>query len=386
MRASSDVARLLVDGEVGAQGRHRIAPAVGDRAVQHDGVQQPPPPGQAGERLLAVGEQRGGLVAAARATVRDGVGPGEGAAVGRAPGRRRGCACAAAALPARSRRGPGPRRPGRAAAASTATPCSISRTPMSSSSAARGRSCSSRATTTRITCSRRGPLPPCDATSSARLRTSDGVAVPATKWAAASSISSIARALKARSRQAQGAGELDGGAGRRQCRGRPVDPPGVVGADVVDGGDLPEHAGVEGQLPRLQERSGVVGAQRAHHPELEQRGDAPRHQAVLARDLGGPAGEGLGDVEVGAPGQPSRDAERLAERGGGLGGPLGRCRAPGARRRPPRPGRSPPRRTRRRRSPGPRRTRRRRAGPASAGRPAGRRARRRPPRRPRPRR
>ena len=51
----------------------------------------------------------------------------------------------------------------------------------------------------RITCSRRGPLPPSDATSSARLRTSDGVAVPATSWAVASSISSSARALKARS-------------------------------------------------------------------------------------------------------------------------------------------------------------------------------------------
>ena len=71
-----------------------------------------------------------------------------------------------------------------------------------------------------------------------------------------------------------------------------------------------------------------MGAQGGHHPELEQRGDAPRHQAVLARDLGGPAGEGLGDVQVGAPRQPSRDAERLAERCGGLDGPFGGAARP----------------------------------------------------------
>ena len=46
---------------------------------------------------------------------------------------------------------------------------------------------------------------------------------------------------------------------------------------------------------------------------------------MLARDLGGPAGKGLGDVQVGAPRQPSRDAERLAERCGGLGGSLVRA-------------------------------------------------------------
>ena len=44
---------------------------------------------------------------------------------------------------------------------------------------------------------------------------------------------------------------------------------------------------------------------------------------MLTRDLGGPAGEGLGDVQVGAPRQPCRDAERLAERSGGLDRPFG---------------------------------------------------------------
>jgi hypothetical protein len=88
--------------------------------------------------------------------------------------------------------------------------------------------------------------------------------------------------------------------------------------------------------------------------------DAPGHEAPCSpATWAARGGEGLGDVQVGAPCQPSRDAERLAERCAAWAAPRRRAAGPVARRRLPRPGRSPPRRTRRPSGwPGPRRTRR----------------------------
>ena len=241
-------------------------------ASQHDGAQQPAPPRQAGERRLAVGEQRGGLVVAARATVPRRRRPRRRRPGWPGPGRRASVRSIELVRPHDHGMRPGLPHPCRASAASAPTPCSIVAHADVQLVGARGRSCSSRATTTRTTCRggdrchpparRRRPACAPPTVSRYRRRTrAHGVDHREHRAGAEGALG-----------QPQGAGQLDGSAGHRLVP-RPARRPTRCSRRGRSRWRRPARAcRRRGPAPAPAGADAVSWARSVrHHPELEQR-------------------------------------------------------------------------------------------------------------------
>ncbi len=299
----------LVLGQAGAQQRHRVAPALGDRALERDEAQRSAQPGQRRQLFLGRGDQRSRLQGPPR--------PGP---------------------PRPPRRRPG--RPGWPGGSAACSPRRVSRASVPRSS-----------TTVRSRAQRpnwcSGAAERCRA--SGVIASSSVAQAPLRSWAARAANARAEAGMKcARARRRSSSSRRGGARARRvarprpvpgqACSARPARPPDgaqrcaaldeilrqvpgcrraadqqqVLPQHHVESGDLAEQPYVGRDRPGLLERRGRLGLERLEAAQSQQRLHPPRGEAVLGRELRGEAEAGGGGGQVAEPGHPGLDHQGLA--------------------------------------------------------------------------